>query len=252
METSLETETLKTILTCTNAAPSKEMTLYLDENGMSSREVFVIAEFLSSNPTLTQLDLSGSCFDDVAAAALANALSSNTNLGVLDMRETLSLNGSDKIVENGRFALLRAIFDVSSLKSCASSNHTCQVCGIEQDASWKNRYQLQDISALNGHKLISTNKWEKIFAMLALSGGDLFLNTTLLESIPAQLIPMLLNKADYAADEDDDSRVTDLYLELTDEERCNKHDVWDNLGNTKSLNCMYGLMKSWVVPLIFV
>ncbi|EJK67219.1 hypothetical protein THAOC_11780, partial [Thalassiosira oceanica] len=142
-------------------------------------------------------------------------------------------------------ALLRAIFDVSSLKSCASSNHTCQVCGIEQDASWKNRYQLQDISALNGHKLISTNKWEKIFAMLALSGGDLFLNTTLLESIPAQLIPMLLSKADYGADEDGNSRVTDLYLELTDEERRKKHVVWDNLGNTKSLNCMYGLMRSW-------
>jgi len=231
----IETETLEMILaSVSTAAASKEVTLYLDKNGMSSREAVVIAEFLSSNPTLTALNLSDNRFDNADAAVLANSLSSNTNLRELYLE-------NDEIKKNGRFAFLHAMFDVSSLASCAASNHTCRVWILQEDPS----------ALINNRELISMNKWEKIFAMLALSCGDSFINTSLLEGVPAHLIPMLLNKADFGANEEDDPRVTDLYLELTNIIRSKKHDVWDNLGKTKPINCMYELMRCWVVPLIF-
>jgi len=96
------------------------------------------------------------------------------------------------------------------------------------------------------------NKWEKIFAMLVLSSGEgPFINTALLSGIPASLMPVLLGKADFAAKEDT-SQITDLYLELLNAKRCQKHDVWDNLGQTRPLNCMYEMVRSWVVPMIYV
>ena len=87
--------------------------------------------------------------------------------------------------------------------------------------------------------------------MLVLSSEDSFINTSLLEGVPAQLVPKILHAADYSVDEESDPQLTDLYLELTDAKRCKKHDVWDNLGDTKTLNCVYELMRCWVVPSIF-
>ncbi|EJK48005.1 hypothetical protein THAOC_33236 [Thalassiosira oceanica] len=246
----METLTLKTILTSTTAAGSRKVSLCLAENGMSSRAAVVIAEFLSSNPTLTELDLSTNCFEDADGTVLTDALSNNTNLRALSLYGNISPEGHET-VENWRRTFLRAIFDVSSLPSCAASNHTCTVYGLERNRC-QNKCLLQDISVANGYESISMNKWEKIFAMLALSGEDAFMNTSLLQGVPARLIPMVLSEADYGADEDDNPQLTDLYLELTNTKRSTKHDVWDNLGVTKSLNCMYELMRCWVVPLIFV
>ena len=230
-EDGIESQTLTMILETVVAATSNN--LVLSQNGMSSREAGIIAEFLSVNPNISSLNVSDNRFDDADAALLANALSNNANL------RDLTLN-DNPIKENGRLAFLRTIFDVSSLDLSASSNYTCQVYGLEQD-----------ISALNFHEQSFSNKWEKIFTMLALSSDDSFVNTSLLEGVPAQLIPVLLNEADYVADEDDNPELTDLYLELTNAKRCQKHDAWDNLGVTKSLNCVYELMRCWAVPLIF-
>ena len=189
----IESQTLQMILASVAAARSEEVSLHLNDNGMSSREAVIMAEFLSSNPTLTQLNVSNNRFDDADAVVLANALSNNTSLRGLQVR-------NNEIKANGRFALLRVIFDVSSLDSCATSNHICRVHGLEQD-----------ISALNSATMVLWNKWEKIFAVLALSSEDSFINTSLLDGVPAQLIPKILNEAHYADIEDDDPQLTDLY-----------------------------------------
>ena len=73
---------------------------------------------------------------------------------------------------------------------------------------------------------------------------------TLLEGVPTQLIPVLLDEAGYEVDKGS-PQMTNLYLELTNATRCQKHDVWDNLGDTKTLNCVYELMRCWVFPSIF-
>ena len=224
----VDTETLKGILT------SNTEQINLDGNGMSSREAPIIAEILESNPSLDQLTIEKNRFDDADAAVLANPLSSNTNL------EALYVSGNAEMRVNGRLAFLRAIFDVSSLASCAASNHTCRVFGFEQD-----------ISALNECDDFSTNKWEKIFAMLALSSEDSFFNLALLKDVPVSLMPVLLDQADGQIEEGN-SRVTDLYLELTGTKRGQRHDVWDNLEQTRSISCVFELVRSCVVPSLYV
>ncbi|EJK55356.1 hypothetical protein THAOC_24918 [Thalassiosira oceanica] len=233
-EDGIDTHTLKMILTSITSGSAKTVVLNLSYNGMSSREAAVIAEFLNSNPSLAFLDLDDNQFDDADAAVLANSLLRNTFL-----REIFVENNGMK--ESGRLAFLRAIFDVSSLSSCAASNHTCRVYGFERD-----------ISVLNMNKKSSlNNKWRKIFAILALSGEDSFINTALLRDVPAQLIPMILDKCTVKVTKPN-RELTDIYLELTNTTRSQKHDVWDSLGEMKPLSCMHNLMRSLVVPLIFV
>ena len=221
-------EVLKAILT------SNTEEVNLAENGMSAHEAPIIAGFLNANPPLARLNLDDNRFDDADAAVLANVLSSNTNL------TALGVSGNTAIKSNGRLAFLRVMFDVSSLASCAASNQTCRVMGLEQD-----------ISALNCYTEASYNKWDKIFAMLALSSEDAFINTALLSEIPASLMPVLLDRAD-DLDEKAVSGITDIYLELTDIKRCRKHYVWDNLGEKRRLSCVYELFRSLVVPSIYV
>ena len=235
-EDGIDTQTLKMILASITTGSAKDVQLCLNDNGMSSREAGVVAEFLTSNLSLARLhlNLEDNQFNDADAAVLANALSGNTYLRNIWVED-------NSIKEGGRLAFLRAIFDVSSLSSCAASNHTCRVRGLERD-----------ISVINSYESASVNKWSKIFAMLALSSGDSFINTALLRGVPAQLIPVILNKCNGGFAGKNQKLVTDLYLELTNTTRCQQHDVWDNLGKMKSLNCMHNLMKSWVVPSIFV
>ena len=223
----MTTDVLKGILT-TNLAE-----LRLDGNGMSSLEASVIAEHLNFNPSLARLHLCDNRFDNNDAAVLANSLSSNTNLRSLNV-------GGNNVTEEGRLSFLRAIFDVTSLASCAASNHNCQVAGLEQD-----------ISALNCCVEASDNKWEKIFAMLALSSQDSFINTALLSGVPASLMPVLLDQAGVQIEEGD-SHITDLYLELSGAGRSQKHDDWDNPRHARLLSCVYELIRSWVVPSIYV
>ena len=211
---------------------SKAAAIDLEMNEMSSRESLIIAEHLASNPPLDLLTLKGNRFDDTDAAFLANSLSSNTTL------LGLHVDGND-IKEEGRISFLRAIWDVTSLASCIASNHTCQIFGLEQD-----------ISDLNCHPEASYNKWTKIFAMLVLSREDSFVNTALLSGVPASLMPVLLYRAN--DQEEGSPQITDSYLELTGAKRCRKHDVWDNLEHTRRLSCMYDLIRSWVVPAIYV
>ncbi|EJK51603.1 hypothetical protein THAOC_29209 [Thalassiosira oceanica] len=230
------------ILTSITSGSAKTVVLNLSYNGMSSREAAVIAEFLNSNPSLAFLDLDDNQFDDADAALLANSLLRNTFL-----REISVENENNGMKESGRLAFLRAIFDVSSLSSCAASNHTCTVHGIERDISILN---LKEKTSLN-------NKWIKIFAILALSGEEPFINTALLRGVPAQLIPLILDKCNGKVTKPKlntkrKGKMTDIYLELTNTTRCQKHEVWDSLGSMKPLNCMYDLTKSWVVPKIFV
>ncbi|EJK71599.1 hypothetical protein THAOC_06940 [Thalassiosira oceanica] len=180
----INTDMLKKILSCNTVA------IWLAGNGLSSREAMIIAEFLNSNPTLARLNLRDNRFYDADAAVLANSLSSNTNLRSLDV------SGNTAMTADGRLSILRVIFDVSGLASCAASNQSCRVFGFEQG------HQLeQGISSLNFYTNVVFNKLEKIFAMLALSEEHSFINTALLSGVPASLMPKLLYSANYPSPE---------------------------------------------------
>ena len=87
--------------------------------------------------------------------------------------------------------------------------------------------------------------------MLALSSQDSFINTALLSGVPASLMPVLLDQAGVQIEEGD-SHITDLYLELSGAGRSQKHDDWDNPRHARLLSCVYELIRSWVVPSIYV
>ncbi|EJK49116.1 hypothetical protein THAOC_32039 [Thalassiosira oceanica] len=224
----INTEMLKEILA------SDTEGVRLMGNGMSSREAQIIAEHLASNPSLARLGLNDNCFDDADAAMLANSLSSNTNL------RYLNVSGNSEMKLNGKLAFLRAIFDVTSLAACAACNHTCRVEGLEQD-----------ISALNCYTEASCCKWEKIFAMLALSSEGSFFNLALLKDVPVSLMPVLIFQAGDQIEEGD-SLITDLYLELTGTKRNGRHDVWNNLEQTRKISCVFEVVRSCVVPSLYV
>ncbi|EJK51429.1 hypothetical protein THAOC_29398, partial [Thalassiosira oceanica] len=233
-ENGIDTQTLKTILASITTSRTGNVVLKLSHNGMSSREAAIIGEFLNSNSCLSELDSAYNQLNDADAAVLSNALSVNTRLEKISVK-------NNRMTENGRLAFLRAVFDISSLSSCAASNHTCRVHGLERDISVVNRYES-----------FSLNKWSKIFSMLALSSEDSFINTSLLRGVPAQLVPLILDRCNDVGCIDNTQALTNIYLELTNTTRSQKHDVWDSLGETKSLNCIYNLVRSWAVPSIFV
>ena len=227
----INAEVLKAILT------SNAVDVCLEGNGMSSQEAPIIAEFLNSNPPLAKLDLHDNRFDDADAATLAHSLSGNTNL------ESLIVLGNN-INEEGELALVRAIFDISSLNSCAASNHTCKIDGIDE------KFVLSFINS-NLRNIPQKVKWDKIFAMLALSSEDSFFNAGLLNGVPASLMPVLLHRAGEQFPEEAEFCKTGLYLQLTGARRRQKHDDWDKLFDMKPINCVYEMMKCWVVPSIY-
>ena len=89
-----------------------------------------------ANPYLAGLYLDRNQFNGADAAVLADALSGNTHLRNIWIDK-------NEIKEDGRLAFLRVIFDVSSLSSCAASNHTFGVHGLERDISVINHKQLR-------------------------------------------------------------------------------------------------------------
>ncbi|EJK50567.1 hypothetical protein THAOC_30404, partial [Thalassiosira oceanica] len=85
-EGGIDTHILNMILASV-ATANGDVALSLWYNGMSSREAAVITEFLRLNPSLKRLTLRGNRFDDGDAALLADALSSNTHLGLSGLRK---------------------------------------------------------------------------------------------------------------------------------------------------------------------
>ncbi|EJK56426.1 hypothetical protein THAOC_23687, partial [Thalassiosira oceanica] len=104
------------------------------------------------------------------------------------------------------------------------------------------KFAREDVKAICG-AIKSRNVRGHFIKRLAMTGC--------FEGVPAQLIPMILGKCNHSFP-NCSKELTDIYLELTSTTRCQKHDVWDSLEETKSLNCLYNLTRSWVVPSIFV
>ena len=82
----------------------------------------IVSQFLASNPSMETLNLSNNNFNDRDADIIAQGLSSskNTNLKLLYM-------SNNPILEVGKRALLKAIFDTTSLNATIDSNHTCEL-----------------------------------------------------------------------------------------------------------------------------
>ena len=97
------------------------LTLY--DPTIQSKEISVIANFLSYIPQIIFLKMSGMTFSNHDAEMLAQALISNTNLYGLEIR------GSN-MTRKGKNAFAKAVFNDSDLNAVIDSNHTCEIIGI--------------------------------------------------------------------------------------------------------------------------
>merc|ERR1712032_362895 len=148
----------------------------------------------------------------------------------------------NNITSVGRSAFLRSIFSVPSLNACAGSNNSCSVCGLEPGISDVNRFASS-----------RQNRICKLSTILAVSSSDSLLNMNLLQNVPTSLIPMVLKLSSniHFGTTPQTHLHTNLYLELTSGTRTFDHDAWDNIEEkTRSINCVYELVKGLVVPLV--
>jgi len=131
----------------------------------------------------------------------------------------------------GRQALLESVFNVSSLNSCAASNHNCFIRGLNPD-----------ISGINNYNESSANRDNKIFTVLS-GSNDGFFNMNCLGDVSYKLIPDVLRLAQKfiaAAPE-----LSDLYFEQTGQTSAD----WDQLDeDTVPITSIFELLRGWAVP----
>ncbi|KAK1739025.1 hypothetical protein QTG54_010341 [Skeletonema marinoi] len=129
-----------------------------------------LADFLSTNPRLKELDLQNNGLDGSDAVMIANALRSNTTL------RKLYISAND-VRAVGDEALRRALCDEASLNSVADSNHSC--C-IETDNFSGNNDEDREI-----------NRAEKIYGLLS-SRNKTMSNVQDFGDIDVKLLPNIL------------------------------------------------------------
>ena len=94
--------------------------LDLERNNIITEGDTTIPDYITSNPPLNYLYLEGNKLNDEDAILIANALKKNTNLKDLRL-------GDNDITDIGKEALLKAVYDPTSLNSMSDCNHTCRI-----------------------------------------------------------------------------------------------------------------------------
>ena len=201
------------------------MGLALCENGIGTAGVTVLVNWLVSNPSLNQLYLINNNLNDTDAALLANSLQSNTNL------EWMHLEDNNDITSVGRQALLETVFNVSSLNSCAASNHACQIHGLTPDISNTNTYTK------------SSNRIMKTFTMLSATDEGFF-NMNCFGDLSYKLIPDVLRLAQGFRGKTPE--LSEAYSEQTGQRSAD----WNQLVDKKTvqITSMFELLRGWAVP----
>ncbi|KAL9186473.1 hypothetical protein ACHAXT_005711 [Thalassiosira profunda] len=104
------------------AGGNKLREIVFSVNNVSTGGNTFLSDFLANNPPLKRLELGCNKLDENDARLIAASLKSNTNLSYL------GLNGNKGASKGGgREALMRAIFDDTSLNTVIDCNHTCQI-----------------------------------------------------------------------------------------------------------------------------
>ena len=147
--------------------------LSLARNNIGTKESEMIASYLSTNPPLASLDLVGNLISDVDVAFIMGALKTNS------MLRGLRLSGNP-LGEASNETICEAIYNISSLNTIHSSNHTCLVTS-DLDIPDCNRYVSQN-----------ANRISKLLGVLY--NGHAF---TFLDDVPRAVVPFVLNFVQY-------------------------------------------------------
>ena len=156
-------------------------------NGITSRGITLLSEFLATDPPLKWLELDGNDLGDNEAESLANALRRNTTLRRLD------LSGND-ITDVGKESLRLALYDDRSLNSVSDSNHSCYIVGIllafywNKSAPWC-EIRTWDVDDLR--KETAMNRAQKIYRLLS-SRNESLSNVQHFDDIDVKILPNMI------------------------------------------------------------
>jgi hypothetical protein len=185
-------------------------------NNIDSSGAIKIAEFLKSNTKTTGLDLEFNLLNDDDAVVLAEALKVNTKLGWINLE-------SNRFTVTGIKALIKSIYDCSSLNAIFESNHTLGGLYLFQKSSHVLSYDkfrgdsCARVARFCLERLIKLNRTKKL--LIALHDKDSLLRY--LAHMPMQLMPEVLE-----------------FLQLENNLR-------------KRMSMMYCLMRWWNMPTLY-
>ena len=178
-----------------------------------------MANLVKTNPTLQELRAGCNCFNDNDAIAFANSLKSNTNLKYLSLMTQFG-----RMTEVGGEALLKSVFDNSSLNAVFDSNHTCKVEYDDMDEVQERLNTLFE-NNLNRECII---KYKILLALGLFDEDNGCFNVGFLNDISVQLTPKVLN-----------------YVQLDDQLIPSV-----SRGSIVSLNNVFQVMRNCVAPLL--
>ena len=213
-EDGLGDEMLDSLLT---SSEFKLQRLAIRFNGITSRGITLLSEFLATDPPLKWLEIDGNDLGDNEAESLANALRRNTTLRRLDL-------SSNDITDVGKESLRLALHDDRSLNSVSDSNHSCYIVGValywNKSPAWCTirTWDMDDL-----RKKTEMNRAQKFYGILYCRNGPMT-NVRHFNGIDIKILPNMIGTV---------QRYWNSYLPLN------------------SLSIVYEVMRKWekVFPL---
>jgi len=147
----------------------------------------LVANFIRSNHLIEKICMRSCNITDTETILLASALKENTHI------MELHLQGNDDITEEGNKALLKAVFDPTTMDSIVESNHACMPFTYQAINLYQRPPLEQELYAISVNNDMSIQQRIRKKVILALCGvdGGLF-DLSHLNDLPLQLMPRVL------------------------------------------------------------
>jgi len=203
--------------------------LGIDGEKLGCEAVRILGEFICNNYPLKHLNLTSSKISDNDTLLLASALQMNTNLSSLNLKK-------NDIAEEGEKALLKAMYDPTSMDTIIESNHSCVAFTYEMgsESSIAQRPPLETevflINVRDTHSIMQKIRM-KVVAALCGVDGDLF-DLSHFNDLPLELMP----------------RVLELIQEHT---KLRKKVVRSRELERDALSRLFHTLRGWELPLLF-
>lgn len=156
----------------------------------SSEAVDLLADFIRGNHHTEVIQFGHSSLSDSDVVVLASALKMNTNLRLVDLRR------NNYITEGGEKALLKALYDPTSMDSIVESNHTCMAYthDYKKPAIVAQRPPIEkEVLIINKQDALNIQQKIRKKLVLALCCVDgSVLDLSHLNDLPLQLMPRVL------------------------------------------------------------
>ena len=222
-------------------------------NHLGSEAVTLLADFISSNHPVEAIDLERNNITNSDANLLALALKKNTNLKWLD------LNKND-ITEEGEKALLKVMFDKTSIDSIVESNHGCSVYTYDTNddpslITVQRGLLEQEVLKINRgeYSIKEKIRMKVVLALCGVDGG--FFDLSHFNDIPLQLMPRVLELVQEHSQSRKGARVMPIQSLLAMLEESPSFDFVQHFRiqlEIDALSRLFHILRGWELPSLFV